>query len=105
MFDVNDLAVHVGGDVAFATALVRCCAEEAHGERVEICVRLTRWGCASSVANGRSCTSTTRCQRRIRLFRRLAREGVPSAAARSRRKKRSDGLLATSDRHWCRGAR
>jgi len=40
-FEVSDIIVHAGGDVAFATALVRCCGEEANGGKVELDVRLT----------------------------------------------------------------
>lgn len=39
-FEVSDVNVHAGGDVAFATALVRCSREE-DGDGAEPSVRLT----------------------------------------------------------------
>ena len=39
-FEVGDIVVHAGGDVAFATAVVRCSGEE-NGKPVDIDVRLT----------------------------------------------------------------
>ncbi len=40
-FEVSDISVHAGGDVAFATALVRCSREKEDGDGVEPSVRLT----------------------------------------------------------------
>jgi ketosteroid isomerase-like protein len=40
-FAVEDIVVHAGADVAFATARIRCSGEEADGSVVNLDVRLT----------------------------------------------------------------
>jgi uncharacterized protein (TIGR02246 family) len=40
-FEVGDVIVHAGNDVAFATALIGCSGAEANGSKVELQVRLT----------------------------------------------------------------
>jgi ketosteroid isomerase-like protein len=41
IFDISELNITAGDDVAFATALIRCGGTEASGDRVELDVRLT----------------------------------------------------------------
>jgi uncharacterized protein (TIGR02246 family) len=41
VFDISELNVTAGDDVAFATALMRCGGTEANGDKVEIDFRLT----------------------------------------------------------------
>lgn len=41
VFEISELNITAGDDVAFATALIRCAGTEANGDKVELGVRLT----------------------------------------------------------------
>jgi uncharacterized protein (TIGR02246 family) len=41
IYDINEMNVAAGNDVAFVTALMRCAGTEANGEKVELEFRLT----------------------------------------------------------------
>ncbi len=41
VFDIKELNITAGDDVAFATALMRCAGTEANGDKVELDFRLT----------------------------------------------------------------
>jgi ketosteroid isomerase-like protein len=41
VFDIGEMSVFAGDDVAFVTALMRCAGTEANGERTELAFRLT----------------------------------------------------------------
>ena len=41
VFDISELNITAGDDVAFATALMRCAGTEANGDKIELDFRLT----------------------------------------------------------------
>jgi ketosteroid isomerase-like protein len=41
VFDISELNITAGNDVAFATALMRCAGTEANGDKIELDFRLT----------------------------------------------------------------
>jgi ketosteroid isomerase-like protein len=41
VFDISEMNITAGNDVAFVTALMRCAGTEANGERIELEFRLT----------------------------------------------------------------
>ena len=41
VFDISELKITAGDDVAFATALMRCAGTEANGDKIELDFRLT----------------------------------------------------------------
>lgn len=41
VFDISEINITAGNDVAFVTALMRCAGTEANGERIELEFRLT----------------------------------------------------------------
>lgn len=57
-FDFHDIAITAGNDVAFATAIGRCC-DLSSGEKVHLDFRLTM-GSASTMDGGTSCTNIIR---------------------------------------------
>jgi uncharacterized protein (TIGR02246 family) len=41
IFDINEMNITAGNDVAFVTALMRCAGTEANGDKIELPFRLT----------------------------------------------------------------
>src|SRR4029450_12826962 len=41
IFDINEMNITAGNDVAFVTALMRCAGTEANGDKIELAFRLT----------------------------------------------------------------
>ena len=62
VFDISELSITAGDDMAFGTALMRCAGTEANGDKVELDFRLTI--CFRKIGGRwRSCMNITRSLR------------------------------------------